>query len=121
MVGLALGADVGGGRLVVQGVLGVRGHVVHANRGHRNHGNTAQRQHLDVLAHVLGLSRERHDNHHIVLGHGVHGALELVASRNNVAEFAAGLHGLGKLLHRVALSVTGAKAVDGARLVDTLE
>ena len=38
-----------------------------------------------------------------------------------MAEFAAGLHGLGELLHRVALSVTGAKAVDGARLVDAFK
>ena len=56
VVGLTLGADVGGGGLVVQGVLSVRGHVVHTNGGHRNHGDAAQRQHLNVFAHVLGLT-----------------------------------------------------------------
>ena len=99
----------------------MRGHVVHTNGGHRNHGDASQRQHLNVFAHVLGLTGEGHNDDHIILGHIVHGAFELITCRDDLAELTANLHGLGKFLHGVALSVAGTEAVHSASLMDALE
>ena len=74
-----------------------------------------------MFAHVLGLAGEGHNDDHVVLGHIVHGAFELITCRDDLAELTAHLHGLGKFLHGVALSVAGTEAVHGASLMDALE
>ena len=74
-----------------------------------------------MFAHVLGLTGEGHNDDHIILGHIVHGAFELITCRDDLAELTANLHGLGKFLHGVALSVAGTEAVHSASLMDALE
>ena len=74
-----------------------------------------------MFAHVLGLAGEGHNDDHVVLGHIVHGAFELIACRDDLAELTANLHGLGKFLHRIALSVAGTEAVHSTSLMDALE